>query len=969
MHVMFRLLMIKLKPSNRSRMSKPTRMRNSHAQIRPKAESLRESGSRGTGVRVIRSLAVFAAVVLLFALKGFAQAGSPKTNDARPLRIRVEENNAPWSYDDNGVIKGRDIDFAIALGKKLGRPVRIDLSSWEAAVQAVEKGDADAVLFVDEPDPERKNLDLSDPVFRNSVGIFVRTGEIRIRGLNDLDYKKVGVMQEGSDPVLAGRSKVILVKCKDYADAFGKLASGEIDAVVTSTWLGAYWVQQQPGRNFTIAGEPFSYKPVGVGVRKGNFTLLEQINRAVRGLKNDGSIDNIEAKWRPQEILFVSRQKVHRAVFFSVGVSVGLLLVSMGIWIIVLKRQKERLRLLAHAVHSANDCIIISDPDDRILMVNAAFEKTYDYKESEIIGKSAGTLRADNNASDLAEEILSSTLEGGWRGEVWNRSKSGRVFPISLTASPLKDEDGKLVAMVGVARDITLEKRAADALRASQERFSKLFHASPDWISLAELDSGKVLEVNERFEEITGYSRDEILGRPPSDLGIFIDPTLYDRVMSILREGVPVRDFEYGLRRKSGESGAILASVELIEIAGCRYTLAVHHDITMRRKMEEQLRQSQKMDAIGQLAAGIAHDFNNLLTIISMTCEATMLKLPQDHVASPAFNDIQATTTRAANLTQQLLAFSRQQPVRPRVLNLNSAILDVHSMSTRLIKGNVELAFIQGDQIGAIRIDEGQLQQIVLNLVLNARDAMPNGGKLLLETCNVRITERNVAGHSEMPVGDYVMLAVTDSGTGMDAATRARIFEPFFTTKERGKGTGLGLATVYGIVKQNNGYIWVYSEVGLGTTFKVYFPRLNESASAVIPAAAPDPADGHETILLVEDEHVLRSKLCDYLKSIGYRVISAGDGDEAVKLCEFGSEKPVLMITDVGLPKINGAQLGKVLSTRMPKLKILYLSGYTDDAILRNGILPAGSSYLQKPFALDALAEKVRELLQIKPGV
>lgn len=925
-----------------------------------------QSGSRETERgRVIGPLAVLAAVVLFSALRGFAQNESPK-NDAAPLHFVAEENDPPLSYDDNGVIKGRDVDFAIMLGKKLGRPVRIDLSPWGTAVQTVKRGDADAILFVDESDLGRKTFDLSDPVFSNSLAIFVRIGEIRIHDLNDLDYKRVGTIDEVSDPVLVGRPKINLVKCKNYADAFGRLALGQIDAVITSTWLGTYWVQQQPGRNFTIAGEPFSFRPVAVGVKKGNLALLEQINAAIRALKGDGSIDNIEAKWRPQEVLLVSRQKVHRVIFFSVGTFVGLLLVSMGIWIVVLNRQKDRLRLLAHVVRSSNDCICISDPNDRLLMVNEAFKRIYEYEDSEIIGRSVSTLRADNNASDLAEEILSATMQqGGWRGELWNRSKSGRVFPISLTASPLRDEHGKLVATVGVVRDITLERQAADALRTSQERFAKLFHASPDWISLAEFDSGKVLEVNERFEQITGYSRDEILGCSAVDLGLFTDPSLYDRLMSILREGIPVRDFEYGLRRKSGEPAIILASIELIEIAGCRYTLAVHHDITMRRKMEDQLRQSQKMEAIGQLAAGIAHDFNNLLTIISMTCEATMLKLSRDHVAASALADIQSTTTRAANLTQQLLTFSRQQPVRPRVLNLNSAILDVHTMSARLMGDNIELTFVQGDEIGSIKIDEGQLHQIVLNLVLNARDAMPTGGKLLLETCNVRIEERNVAGHPEMPVGDYVMVAVTDSGMGMDAATRARIFEPFFTTKERGKGTGLGLATVYGIVKQNNGFIWVYSEVGLGTTFKVYFPRLSESVNSVVPAGPPDSATGDETILLVEDEDVLRRKLFDYLKGIGYRVICAGDADEAVKLCEFNPEKPVLLITDVGLPRINGVQLGKVLSARMPNLKILYLSGYTDDGVLRNGILPIGSFYLQKPFALDALAGKVRELVQL----
>ncbi len=920
---------------------------------------------KGTGrCKAIWPLAVLAAIVLLAFLKGRAQTGSPQADNAKPLLILAEENDPPWSYDDNGVIKGRDIDFAVALGKKLGRPIRLELRNWDKALLAIQQGEADALLFVDETDSSRHTLDLSDPVFTNSLGIFVRVGEIRIHSLDDLNSRRVGVIGLGSDPqrISNGRPNITLVACRNYEDAFGRLASGEIDAVVTSTWLGAYWVQQQPGREFTLAGEPFGVKPVGVGIRKGNLYLLKQINSSIQSLKSDGTVARIEEKWRPQEILFLSRQKIDRAIFWIVSTFFGFLLASMGVWVVILKHQKKRLRLLAHALHSANDCIIVTDPEDRILMVNAAFTRTYEYEDSEIIGQSVKILRTEPNASDISQEIQASTMQGGWRGELWNRSKSGRIFPVSLGASPLKDKRGQLVASVGVVRDITLERQAADALRASQERFAKLFHASPDWISLAELDSGIVLEVNERFEQITGYSRDEILGRSPIDLGLFIDPSMYDRVTTVLREGIPMRDFEYRLRRKSGESAIILASIELIEIAGCRYTLAVHHDVTMRRKMEEQLRQSQKMEAIGRLAAGIAHDFNNILAIISMTCEATILKIPPDHAAVRALTDIQSATTRAANMTQQLLAFSRQQPIEPRVLDLNSAILDVQSMSMRLIGNNIELEFLQGDQIGSIEIDEGQLHQIVLNLVLNARDAMPLGGKLLLETRNVHIEDENMAGHREMPVGEYVMLAVTDSGTGMDAATSARVFEPFFTTKEHGKGTGLGLATVYGIVKQNNGFIWVYSEIGLGTTFKVYFPRLSEATTPLVSEHDPGSLYGDETILLVEDESILREKLREYLQSAGYRVISAGDSDEAIKLCGLSSERPALLITDVGLPGINGRQLAEVFSARIPGLKVLYLSGYTDDAVLRNGILPVGSFYLQKPFALNALARKVFEL-------
>ena len=385
--------------------------------------------------------------------------------------------------------------------------------------------------------------------------------------------------------------------------------------------------------------------------------------------------------------------------------------------------------------------------------------------------------------------------------------------------------------------------------------------------------------------------------------------------------------------------------------------------MTRRRELEAQLRQAQKMDAIGRLAAGVAHDFNNLLTIILGNCEASAPLLAPHGRLREAFADIRSAAERAASLTGQLLAFSRREMTKPAVFNLDEVIADLERMLARLIGENIESRFIPG-QVGSICADLGQLQQVVMNLAVNARDAMPSGGRLTIETQNVHLDGDYVQRHRPVPAGHYVMLAVSDTGVGMTEETRARLFEPFFTTKEVGKGTGLGLATVYGIVKQSGGFIWVYSELGLGSTFKIYFPRVEAPATSVRVEPVQDQVlFGDECVLLVEDEEDLRDLLHDYLAAQGYTVKSAASGEDALAVCHDHPYAPALSISDVVMPGIGGRALADRLRLDDPELKVLYLSGYTDEAMLRHGILPTGTQFLQKPFALEALARTVRLIL------
>jgi nitrogen-specific signal transduction histidine kinase/DNA-binding response OmpR family regulator len=393
-------------------------------------------------------------------------------------------------------------------------------------------------------------------------------------------------------------------------------------------------------------------------------------------------------------------------------------------------------------------------------------------------------------------------------------------------------------------------------------------------------------------------------------------------------------------------------------------------DVTERRTLEQQLRQSQKMEAVGRLAGGIAHDFNNLLMVISGYSEFLLERLGSDPSLRGPAQEIASASDRASSLTRQLLAFSRKQMLTPRILDLNGVVTENIKMLTRMIGEDIDLVMVPGMNLGAVRADAGQIEQVIMNLAVNARDAMPSGGKLTIETSNMTLDEEYARFHPPLQPGDYIMVAISDTGAGMDMETQSHIFEPFFTTKGP-KGTGLGLSTVYGIVKQSGGYIWVYSEVGKGTTFKIYLPRVASTNEAVAPLSARAGAQrvepGTETILVVEDEANLRALARQFLERQGYKVIEAADGAVAMQIAVAHEGVIHLLLTDVIMPGMNGRELAQRISEIRPNVKILYMSGYTENVVGHNGTLDAGVRLLQKPFTLRELKIKVREVLDANP--
>jgi len=480
-----------------------------------------------------------------------------------------------------------------------------------------------------------------------------------------------------------------------------------------------------------------------------------------------------------------------------------------------------------------------------------------------------------------------------------------------------------------------------------------------------DLETHRVLAVNGAAITHYGYSREEFLALRIEDLRLPEDvPALHRHLATMPSDYHAAGTWRH--RKKDGTLIEVETGGQGITFAGRQAEQVVINDVTERKRLEEQFRQAQKMEAVGRLAAGVAHDFNNLLTAILGTTDLMLEDLAPDDPDREGLLDIRSASERATVLTRQLLTFSRQQVVSPRVLRLSDLVLELEKLLRRLLGEDVAIRVAVAADCGSVKADPGQLEQVIVNLAVNARDAMPDGGRLTLETKNVDLDADYPSDRVTIPAGRYVMLAVTDTGTGMDAPTKARIFEPFFTTKPVGKGTGLGLATVYGAVQQSGGHIWLYSEVGQGTSFKIYLPRVDAVHAPAPVAEAAVVLDGSETVLVAEDEDAVRQIIERALQARGYRVMVARNGSEALALAGRHAGQIDLLVTDVVMPDMNGRVLSQRLMEVRPAIKTLYLSGYTDDAILHHGVLQEGVAFLQKPFSLGALARKVRDVIEAR---
>ena len=632
-----------------------------------------------------------------------------------------------------------------------------------------------------------------------------------------------------------------------------------------------------------------------------------------------------------------------------------------------IRRQLLEREELFHLINeNAADMIAVVDMNGKRIYNSLSYQRVLGYSPEELQASSAFEQIHPDDRERVKKAADEARLSGiGKTLEYRLRHKNGEWLVLESTSSVIRNDRGEPEKLVIVNRDVSERKRAEEALRRSETGFKSVVEDAPYGIYRAST-AGHLLQVNPALQKMLGYElTKDLLGRNLA-AEIFRHSGEYDRLIELLTRTEEIKDVEMEWNRKDATTITVRCSGRRVddENGAPAYFEVFAEDVTEKRVLEKQLRMAQKMEAIGRLSGGIAHDFNNLLGVIIGYSRVLKRELGANNALYEHALEIEKAGNRAASLTKQLLAFSRQQVLTPAILNLNSLASDMEKMLPQLLGEDVEVSLILDPALGNVKADQSQIEQVIMNLAVNARDAMPMGGKLKIETSNVHLDEAYARLHPGSKVGSFVLLAVTDTGTGMDTATLSHIFEPFFTTKERGKGTGLGLATVYGIVKQSNGYTGVDSAPGKGTSFQIYLPR--DAGQSVVEEPEPYSADklrGSETILLVEDSEPLRKLVKTFLDSAGYRVFSADSGESALEVSTSIGRPLDLLLTDVVMPGMNGRVLAEHLLPRQQGMKVLYMSGYTDSFIAGHGVLDPATHLLHKPFTEEVFLRKVREVL------
>lgn len=731
----------------------------------------------------------------------------------------------------------------------------------------------------------------------------------------------------------------------------------------------------------SLCGEVF-YPAKQLNVYAADPSYFDQWNRdlvqgdrgmpSLRMMTSDSAIDALTEEERDYNMLWQA------LALFS------LILLSLVLWNRRLSREirhrkkaetalSESEKRMRDILNNVGAYVFIKDAQYRYTYVNNKVCDLFGLQEQDILGKGDDAFFS----SASVEEIMQSDRPVIERGETVDREEKELIAPDGLPRTywtikiPLRDNGGKIYGLCGISKDITEHKRAEEALHQSEKRFRLLVESSPDAIFVQ--TKGRFAYVNEAAVRLFGANAaEDLLGKPVLD---FFHPDFHESVRERIRllneEKSSVPRIEEVFLQMDGAPIPGEVSAVPIHYEGNDGALVFVRDITERKraaeereKLQAQLNQAQKMESVGRLAGGVAHDFNNMLGII---LGHTDMALDDVDPSQPLFTDlreIRKAAERSAQLTRQLLAFARKQTVAPKVLDLNETVEGMLKMLRRLIGEDIDLSWLPAAREGQVKIDPSQIDQILANLCINARDAIAGVGKITIETKNVVLDEAYCMDHAGFVPGEFVLLAISDDGCGMDKETLEKLFEPFFTTKELGKGTGLGLSTVYGIVKQNNGFINVYSEPGQGTAFNIYLPRHRDKAKPALEEVPAEPSDRcHETILLVEDEPSILNMTTKMLERLGYTVLASSTPDEAVRLAEAHSGDIHLLITDVVMPGMNGRVLAKNILTFHPNLKHLFMSGYTANVIAHHGVLDPGVNFIQKPFSRQDLSAKVREAL------
>lgn len=894
---------------------------------------------------------------------------------------------------ESGSFTGMGADVISRIESLLGIEfIKTPLDDWNRHLAALKSGECAIAPTIVRTDERETYTFFTQPYATVPVVVITSRATSAQISLDDPANRRVGVVSGyATETYLRKRNlqdRFELITVDNVSEGLRRTAFGQIDAFVENLAVAAYYIELEGIPNLRVAGTTEYEFAWCIGVSREYPLLFSAVSKALEQIPAD-EMTAIRKKWISMEVDFKMDPKIRQNLILTAIFSVLLIAGLTGITIFLkwrlnkniagLKASEEKYRRLFDNVVEG---VFQTTPDGRFLSANPSLARTLGYNSANDLIEHLQDIGNQHYLNPEDRETFRHIMEtdGGTSNfEVQLRKRDGSRIWASIKARAVMDESGDIHHFEGLLEDITERKHVEKALRESEERYRTILNEMSEGYHEVDL-AGNFIFLNEAFLNLFGYRSDEMLGTNFSRYAA--DEATAKRIYRIYNEtyrtGVPIQNCEWDILRKDGERRTLEFYASLLRDSkgiptGFR---GIVRDITQnkraeaeREKLQTQLNQAQKMESVGRLAGGVAHDFNNMLGVILGHAELALKKSKNKQDPCSNLEKIQTAARRSADLTRQLLAFARKQIIEPKRLDLNHTVEKMLSMLKRLIGEDIDLSWVPARELWAVKMDPTQVDQILANLCVNARDAIAGVGKLTIETGMKTFDPDYCADHPGFIPGDFVMLVVSDNGCGMDQEILKNLFEPFFTTKDIGKGTGLGLATIYGIVKQNNGFINVYSEPGQGSTFKIYLPRQHSSVEETALAAHPERLipTGDETILLVEDEPEILEMTRTMLEEKGYSVLSAASPASAIQIARAQTDRIHLLITDVIMPEMNGRDLAERLRELFPEIKRLFMSGYTANVIVHQGMLNDGVAFLQKPFSINELAEKVREVLDMAP--